>query len=179
MLNPNNPPIVVAVLSNNAKAALLSNRAFIRAWVARTRDFWRENPASVSPAKGGLAPWTASRCLELVRTRRSEGMNLDELRAQTRLSVFHFARMLKKSLGVRPRVHLMRLRMKKACELLEQTILPITESALDVGYSSNQVLTRVFLTHMRFSPYDDRRAVRDPLRASISLHAPPALEGRQ
>jgi AraC family transcriptional regulator len=71
-------------------------------------------------------------------------------------------------LGVPPRVYLTRLRVEKACELLERTDLSITEVALEVGYSSNQVLARVFLNHMRLSPSDYRRAVRDPVR-SIAL----------
>jgi AraC family transcriptional regulator len=87
--------------------------------------------------------------------------------------------MFKQSVGVPPRIYLTRLRVEKACELLEQTDLPITAIALEVGYSSNQVLARVFLKHMRLSPSDYRRGVRDPVRPSISLRARSALEGRQ
>lgn len=121
-----------------------------------------------APAKGGLAPWAERRCLDLMRERLSDDISLDELAAEARLSPFHFARMFKQSLGVPPRVYLTRLRVEKACELLEHTDLPVTQIALEVGYSSNQVLARVFLKHMSSSPSDYRRAVRDPVR-SISL----------
>ncbi|SEB00060.1 AraC family transcriptional regulator [Rubrimonas cliftonensis] len=117
------------------------------------------------PTKGGLALWAERRCLELMRARLSEDISLDDLAAEARLSPFHFARMFKQSLGVPPRVYLTRLRVEKACELLEQTDLSITQIALEVGYSSNQVLARVFLKHMRVSPSDYRRAVRDPVRS--------------
>lgn len=36
--------------------------------------------------------------------------------------------------------------------------------SLEVGYSSDQILARVFLKHMRLSPSDYRRAVRDAVR---------------
>jgi AraC family transcriptional regulator len=121
-------------------------------------------------AKGGLAPWAQRRCLELMRARLSEDISLDELAAESRLSPFHFARMFKQSVGVPPRVYLTRLRIEKACELLEMTDLPVTEIAQEVGYSSNQVLARVFIKHQRLSPGDYRRAVRDPAR-HISLNA--------
>ena len=121
--------------------------------------------APFTPAKGGLAPWAERRSLELMRARLSEDISLDELAAEAQLSPFHFARMFKQSLGVPPRVYLTQLRMEKACELLGQTDLPITEIAFEVGYSSNQVLARVFLKHMRMSPSDYRRAVRDPVRS--------------
>lgn len=117
-----------------------------------------------APARGGLAPWAERRCLELMHARLSEDIGLDELAAEVRLSPFHFARMFKQSVGVPPRVHLTRLRMEKACELLEMTDLPVTEIAQEVGYSSNQVLARVFVKHQRMSPTDYRRAVRDPVR---------------
>lgn len=76
--------------------------------------------------------------------------------------------MFKQSIGVPPRVYLTRLRVEKACELLELTDMPITEIAQEVGYSSNQVLARVFAKHQQMSPSDYRRAVRDPVR-SITL----------
>jgi AraC family transcriptional regulator len=120
--------------------------------------------ALLAPSKGGLAPWAERRSLELLRARLSDDITLDELAAEAQLSTFHFARMFKQSLGVPPRAYLTRLRLEKACELLEQTDLPVTEIAFEVGYSSNQVLARVFLKHHRISPLDYRRAVRDPLR---------------
>ena len=80
-----------------------------------------------APARGGLAPWAQRRALDLIRERLSEDISLEELAAEARLSPFHFARMFKQSVGVPPRVYLTRLRMEKACELLETTDLPVTE----------------------------------------------------
>lgn len=112
-------------------------------------------------ARGGLAPWAERRCLELMRARLSDDISLDELAAEARLSPFHFARMFKQSLGAPPRLYLTRLRVEKVCELLELTNLSVTEIAQEVGYSSSQVLARVFVNHQRMSPTDYRRAVRD------------------
>ncbi len=128
-------------------------------------ELCRLGGARFAVAKGGLVPWAEKRCLELLHARLSEDISLDELAAEAQLSPFHFARMFKQSLGAPPRVYLTRLRVEKACELLKQTDLPITEIALEVGYSSNQVLARVFHKHMRMSPSDYRRAVRDPVRS--------------
>jgi AraC family transcriptional regulator len=127
-------------------------------------ELCRLGGAPFAPAKGGLAPWAERRCLELMRARLSEDISLDELAAEAQLSPFHFARMFRQSIGVPPRVYLTRLRLEKACELLELTDLPITEIAQEVGYSSNQVFARVFIKHRRMRPSDYRRAVRDPVR---------------
>ena len=133
-------------------------------------ELCRLGGAPVAPAKGGLAPWAERRCLELMRERLSDDISLDELAAEAQLSTFHFARMFKQSVGVPPRVYLTRLRVEKACELLKHSDLPITEIALEVGYSSNQVLARVFFKHRHMSPSDYRLAVRDK-RRKFSLSA--------
>jgi AraC family transcriptional regulator len=126
-------------------------------------ELCRLSGASLAPARGGLAPWAKRRCLELMQERLSEDISLDELAAEAQLSPFHFARMFKESVGVPPRVHLTRLRLERACELLETTDLPVTEIAFEVGYSSNQVLARLFVKHRHVTPSDYRRAVRDPV----------------
>ncbi|MBN15856.1 MAG: AraC family transcriptional regulator [Pelagibacterium sp.] len=124
--------------------------------------------APFAPARGGLAPWAERRCLEMMRARLSQDISLDELAAEARLSPFHFARMFKQSIGVPPRVYLTQLRMEKTCQLLETTDLSVTEIAQEVGYSSNQVLARVFIKHQRMSPTEYRRAVRDQVRFAAS-----------
>ncbi|MDR6983487.1 AraC family transcriptional regulator [Rheinheimera pacifica] len=113
-------------------------------------------------ANGGLAPRTTLRCQELMRARLSEDISLDELAAEAQLSPYHFARMFKQSVGVPPRVYFTQLRMEKACELLALTDLPITEIAFKIGYSSSQVLARVFFKYQHMSPSDYRRAFRAP-----------------
>lgn len=142
-------------------------------------ELCRLGGAPLPRAKGGLAPWARRRCLELMRMQLSEHIRLDELATEARLSPFRFARMFRKSLSAPPPVYPTRLRVEKASELLEQTDFPITEIALEVGYSSNQVPARFFLKRRRMSPSDYRRAIRTPVRASISLRARPAMEGRQ
>lgn len=127
-------------------------------------ELCRLGGSPVTVARGGLAPWAERRCLELMRTRLSEDLSLDELALEVRLSPFHFARMFKQSVGVPPRVYLTRLRMEKACELLELTDLPISDIALEVGYSSNKVLARVFLKQRGITPSDYRRAAQGSSR---------------
>ena len=119
-------------------------------------------------ARGGLAPWAKRRSLELMQARLAEDISLDELAAEARLSAFHFARMFKQSVGVPPLVYLTRLRMEKICELLAMTDLTVTEIAQEVGYSSNQVLARVFMKHQLLNPTEYRRAVREPRRYSAT-----------
>jgi AraC family transcriptional regulator len=130
-------------------------------------ELCRMGGARFASAKGGLSPCAERRCIELMHARLSEDISLDELATEAQLSPYHFARMFKQSVGVPPRVYLTGLRIEKACELLEKTDLSVTEIALEVGYSSNQVLARVFLQHQHMSPTDYRRTVRNPVRSTV------------
>ncbi|MFD1911053.1 AraC family transcriptional regulator [Halodurantibacterium flavum] len=112
---------------------------------------------SFKAAKGGLASWAVRRCKEILHARFDEDICLDELAAEVHLSPFHFARMFKNSFGMPPRVYLTKVRIEKACDLLEKTDLSIMEVALEVGYSSSQVLARVFVKHRHMCPTDYRR----------------------
>jgi AraC family transcriptional regulator len=123
-------------------------------------ELYRLSGAPLTSVKGGLAPWTKRRCQELMHARLSEDISLDELAAEAQLSPYHFARMFKQSVGVTPRVYLTQLRIEKACELLALTNLSITEIASNIGYSSSQVLSRVFFKYQHMSPTDYRRALR-------------------
>jgi AraC family transcriptional regulator len=124
-------------------------------------ELCRLSGSPLPKVNGGLAPLAKRRSIEAMRTRMAEDLSLDQLAAEAGLSVFHFARMFKQSLGVPPRVYLTQLRMEKATELLQSTELTITEIAQEVGYSSSQVLARIFLKHYHKSPTDYRRVVRN------------------
>lgn len=121
--------------------------------------------AALPVARGGLAPRALRRCVELIHARLSDEISLDELACEAGLSSFHFARMFKQSLGVPPRVYVTRLRMERACDLLEQTDIPVNGIALQVGYSSHQALAKVFTKSMNITPSDYRRVVRDAARS--------------
>jgi AraC family transcriptional regulator len=122
-------------------------------------ELCRLSGASPVPAKGGLAPWIQRRCVDFMHARLSEDISLEDLAAEAQLSPFHFARVFKQSIGVPPRVYLTRIRIEKACELLEKTELPVTEIAFEVGYASSQAFARVFLKERNTTPTAYRKGI--------------------
>ena len=121
-------------------------------------ELYRLRGRKFEAARGGLAPWAMNRCVELMHARMSEDISVSDLAAEARLSVFHFSRMFKESFGLSPRAHLTRLRVEKAAELLANSDLSILEIAHETGYTSSQVLARVFLKHMKMTPSQYRLA---------------------
>lgn len=123
-------------------------------------ELCRLTSSPIQSERGGLPSWAERRIVELLRTRLGDDISLEDLANEARLSTFHFSRMFQRSFGVPPRAYLAQVRVEKACELLEYTELPITEIALEVGYSSSQVLARVFMRQKGVSASEYRKAVR-------------------
>ena len=112
------------------------------------------------PSAGGLAPWQIRRSVEHLRSNLTTAVSLSDLAAGVGLSPFHFARAFKKSTGTPPHRYLVRLRIERACDLLAQTGMSVSEIALEVGYESSQSLARAFAAEMGVNPARWRREKR-------------------
>lgn len=71
-------------------------------------------------------------------------VSLDTLAAQAGVSSFHFLRSFSRVLGVTPHQYLVRARLRHAARLLSAGAEPITEVALDVGFTDLSNFVRTF-----------------------------------
>ncbi|WP_210452076.1 helix-turn-helix domain-containing protein [Pantoea ananatis] len=92
---------------------------------------WR--PPAVT---GGLAPFVLRNTLAFIDAHLALPLTLDALATQANLSEYHFARMFRQSLGIAPHQYVMQRRMEKAQQMVQSTSLPLTQIALDTGFSS-------------------------------------------
>lgn len=86
--------------------------------------------------RGGLAPAVLKRVQEFIYHHLDQPLVLADLAAQAELSEFHFARMFKHSTGQAPHQYVMQVRLQQAEKLLRNTLMPLTQIALDCGFSS-------------------------------------------
>ncbi len=107
---------------------------------------------------GGLAPWQERRAKEMM----SEGLRVEvplaHLAAECGLSVRHFARAFRKSMGVPPHRWLLRRRVDRAMSLLRGSTLSLAEIALTCGFADQSHFTRVFARMTGMGPGAWRRA---------------------
>jgi AraC-like DNA-binding protein len=105
---------------------------------------------------GGLS----SRAQRIVRDFLHENfekrIDLEMLAELVGVSRFHFIRAFKASFSVPPYRYLLNLRIRKAADLLRETQIPVTEVALDVGFSCSSEFARAFKQLMNCSPREFR-----------------------
>lgn len=105
---------------------------------------------------GGLSPRTRRLVREFLHQNLDKAVDLDGLASYVGLSRFHFTREFKASFGVPPHKYLLNLRIQRASELLRTTKSPITDIALDVGFSCSSDFSRAFKQILNCSPREFR-----------------------
>ena len=83
------------------------------------------------------------------------------LAAQANISSSHFFALFKRRIGSAPMDYFTRLRMQRACGLLEGTSLSVKEIASELGYDDPFYFSRVFKSVNRVAPSDYRAARRE------------------
>ena len=101
-------------------------------------------PAPAPQAHGGLSAGAMRRIREYMEVHLGESIDLSMLAGVAGLSVHHFARQFKQSIGVTPHHYLTQKRVERAQEMLVQTNLSLAEIAFAVGFFDQGHLARHF-----------------------------------
>ena len=110
-----------------------------------------------STVRGGLAAWQERRAKELLDSRLSGDLSLQELAAECGLSASHFSRAFKASTGMTPSAWLQQRRLEAALRLLQSSAMPLATVALACGFADQSHLTRVFKRAYGVPPGEWRR----------------------
>ena len=108
---------------------------------------------------GGLAPWQRRRATEMMSADLSKAIQLADVARECRLSVSHFARAFRQSMGLPPYKWLLDRRLRAAKEMMLNGNRPLAEIATDCGFTDQSHLTRVFTSYVGTSPAAWRRNV--------------------
>ncbi|WP_313805484.1 AraC family transcriptional regulator [Sphingobium sp.] len=83
--------------------------------------------------------------------------SLEEMAAQAGVTPAHFCRIFKKATGVSPHQYVMRARLDRAQQMLEQSDTPMATIAEALGFTSQSHFTRAFRQFAGETPSDFRR----------------------
>lgn len=87
-----------------------------------------------------------------------ERVTLSQTAAVAELSPAHFLRRFKAAFRETPHQYLRRRRMERACRLLRDSALPVTEICFEVGFESLGSFSRLFKNRFGTSPQKFRAA---------------------
>jgi AraC family transcriptional regulator len=109
--------------------------------------------------RGGLAAWQARRAKEMLTANLNGAIALADIARECRLSVGHFSRAFRQSMGVAPHSWLLNRRVELAKDLLRDREAALSQVALRCGFADQSHFTRVFTRRAGVSPGAWRRGV--------------------
>jgi AraC-like DNA-binding protein len=109
-----------------------------------------------TPRRGGLPPAAERRVRDYVEAHLGESIGLADLAAIAGLSLFHFARQFKQSVGVTPHHYLVQRRVEHAQRMLARSDLPLSEVAVAAGFADQSHLARHFRQLLGATPREFR-----------------------
>ena len=115
-----------------------------------TRPEWADDTSVFSPA-------CANRLVDYIDARLHTHIGLDELATVAGLSPSHCARKFQRTLGLSLGRFVNRRRLMKALDVLRDSSTPLSRVALELGFSSQSHLTRLFSELFGITPARYRR----------------------
>ena len=112
------------------------------------------------PMRGALAPWQERRAKEFLRA-NLQGVPLKEVARKCGLSVTHFSRAFRRTLGVAPHNWLIQQRIVLSKEKLRDDRLSLTDIAAECGFCDQSHFTHHFTLIVGVSPGAWRRALKE------------------
>ena len=150
---------MIAALANPERASrLFVDHVTLAVGTHVAQTYGNLRPVAHLP-RGGLAPWQVKRAKEVLSANLDGSVSLKEVALECGLSVSHFSRAFRASVGMAPHRWLLKRRVEFAKNLLPNARLSLTEVALGSGFADQSHFTRVFSREVGTSPGMWRRSL--------------------
>jgi AraC family transcriptional regulator len=133
-----------------AKASLVTASHILQAEIERCSG-------ANDSARGGLAAWQIVRVRAYIDSNLHRTIHIRDLSAVARRSPAHFSRKFKLAVGESPHAYVVKRRLESACHLMITSAASLSEIALNVGFSDQAHLCRLFRQSFGQSPANWRR----------------------
>lgn len=118
-------------------------------FVVKRRERWRHEPDAVQ---------SVAATIEFMKSHLDRSLSVRHLASLASLSPSHYSALFKRQTGYAPIDYFTRLRMHRACQLLEGTPHSIKTIAAMFGYEDSMYFSRVFKQVNEVSPTEYRRS---------------------
>jgi AraC-like DNA-binding protein len=133
-----------------AKASLATASTILQAEIERCSG-------TIGSTRAGLAAWQIVRVRGYIESNLHRTIHIRDLSAVARRSPAHFSRKFKLAVGEPPHAYVVRRRLQRAGHLMITSTASLSEIALNVGFSDQAHLCRLFRQAFGQSPANWRR----------------------
>jgi AraC-like DNA-binding protein len=102
-----------------------------------------------------------SKVISFIERKYTKSITIDMLSTMSCMSKRNFIRVFKHNYGTTPIDYIMKLRFKKACELLKISSNTISHIALECGFEDSNYFSRQFKKYIGYTPTKWRRSARE------------------
>lgn len=115
------------------------------------------NADRVTASTGGMQGRYVEQALELIEQQYASNLTIEELAVHLKLNRKYLSKIFKDTVGVSPQQYSMQYRMNRACELLKNPLLSISEVSAAIGYKDPLLFSRMFKQVMLMAPSQYRK----------------------
>jgi len=147
----------------------MADRLYVESLVTQLAVLIRRRHSTASaalriPPSSGLTRNQARRVLDYIESHLSSELTLGELARIAGLSLHHFARMFKRTVGIAPHRYVLERRLERAKGMLRRTGISLVEISLSTGFASQSHFTSTFRRLVGPTPTEfQARARKQPL----------------
>ena len=113
----------------------------------------------LEPHRGGLSRFRLKRVLEYINANLSDNLELRVLAEVAGVSLYHFAKAFKQSIGESPHQYVLRRRIDEAKQFLRHSRLPVIEASARTGFVDQSHFSKVFRRIVGVAPSEYRDSV--------------------
>lgn len=125
-------------------------------WLGKLYDIMEHLADSIRPKREGAYAKSSAAWIRdgetFMNTHYTENITVQDVANYVGIHRSHFSDAFSKQLGISPGQYLQQLRMRKGSQMLKETVLPVTEIALSLGYPDLYAFTRAFRNYFGMSP---------------------------
>lgn len=141
---------IAAEMRDQSPLGTLLVESYVGIMFAQLLRLQRYAPAT--PRSGGLPPAKLSRVIARIEEDLDADLSLSKLSDLAGLSIPHFCRAFKESVGVAPYTFILKSRIARAKEFLRHSELSVTDIALSCGFSNSSHFANLFRREVGMTP---------------------------
>ncbi len=151
-------PALVAALSDQIACGPLFADRLVTSMALHVAERYGGMGGRAVALPGRLAPWQERRARDMLAANLAKDVTLADIATECGLSVAHFSRAFKASVGTTPHAWLQGRRLDRSMELLTRAELSLAEIAIQCGFADQSHFTRAFSAVEQVSPGMWRRS---------------------